>query len=325
MIREKDLPTLVSYMETLGLTDPVARDTINFNPEREGVVFQKVQRREKGEFVMFQSVVSLNKDLGMFELHGFRALIFNTPEVRHGIYRLVDTRDLEKRMAAMDWDNAEKTNVFFKTDGEVAKIFKDLQKLIELNSKASLDAAEHLMLRYWKGTAMEIFIARNPKLSLYEDQMYFELNGDHKDINAAQAYRLLHGRGIFLLEKLDGNAEGYWLVIQGDKLERLPDYDLTGLLREMPFKDPLYELGTIERALKLSNGEIIPETLVIGSKEVEVFIAADPVNTSIVVFDLNANQLDLEVILGKKEGSILIKDDQKTNQKDRKPGKRPGL
>lgn len=234
-------------------------------------------------------------------LKGYEATLLKTHPIDHGVFSEIDTAELEKEMAAINWNT------------ELSELPGLYEKILELKSSKDLnatDVAERLEARYWTGTAVSNFLQLEQYKVKFGKSHFFDLKGDISDVTSQQAYHLLSGRFIFRFEQT--LTEGYkpnWFGLKENNIVgtnktkkqfrevRYEEFDLHPLLNKYGIKGIKSSSGGQAIKRNLANGDITAAIMVHAGKEYPVHLIVDADSQNLYTITETGMQVPMDEFL----------------------------
>lgn len=284
-MEDKSFQGMVKHMQSLGIVDQDYADQLlaqdlPYDSMAICVTFTKHEDRR----VDYIFAIEKDRVTDQCEIRGCEAKMIGKPEIVHGVFNGIDTRELEDRFSMVDWNR----NLFpMPMDGEsIANIFADLILLSKSKYIAAHDVAERLMVKYWTNTPLDRIFILSADLDQYEKKLRFPIRMDSNDLDDDQVYNLLSGRSVIKFDIREGlQTSAYWLKEEQGELLLFYDFDLAGRLNALPFAEPINDVRKLEIFYDLLDGNRLSIPLKIGGKVIPTFIEADPVDARIAVYD----------------------------------------
>ena len=315
MIVNKDIKEITQYLEELGIVDKGYFSNIAEAENRYEVMGAvcRVFKQHEDKKVEYSFNIYKDLELGLFKLENYYAKMLKLPEIDHAIFGHIDTRELEQRMAKVDWNLGA---IPFPGNSRLSNAFYDLIDLVRLDDKKAIEIAEVLIVKYWSDTAMRELVNYSIGTAEYEKRMSFPLNMDTNDVEEIQAFNILDGRSVMKFENpTEQNTDVYWIKEKDGQLVTFPDFDLSGILKKLSWENPPNELTGPEIILEMMAGNRVPAIMKAGKEPVQTFIECEAENATITLYNESGKQMDLSGFVNKESTK---------RQSIKKPAKRKG-
>ncbi|MBK1439788.1 hypothetical protein JHJ32_07325 [Parapedobacter sp. ISTM3] len=257
-------------------------------------------------------------------LHGYRATLFDTHPIEHGVFGGIDTRELEERMKDKDWNNSLP---------ELPGVFRDIVQLSLCGREKAVDIAERLEARYWLGTPVEIHLNIGRLREKFAKEHYFQAAFAPSNITAKKAYNLLSGRFIVRYEDTrPGYYKATWVGLkQVDGAASAKSFE-EAVYPDFEYGVQLRQLGVLEMATRekgypligcLMDGDLVPANIITGEHVRPVWLSVDPGKRRVVVHGEDLRELDISAATPEQD-STEIREDKLSEALGAKKGKRKG-
>ncbi|MBK1439787.1 hypothetical protein JHJ32_07320 [Parapedobacter sp. ISTM3] len=289
MIQGKELKEIQGTLDSIGITEPgVWKDIKNME---HGVFIIRTMRSDT-ESVRITAELERNKNLGVYSFEGYEASVLPFPYIEHGVYAGIDTRELEKNMNGINWGTIIPSIHFH--ESPVRDVLQKCARLLGSGHRNGAEAGELLMLKHLSYTPLESFLTPIRLIDELEKKAFINVNNDNHDLDITDAVSVLSGRSV--AKPLDAVSPGVdicWVVLEGEEIKKIPDFDLDGKAMYLPFKR---QPDTAERAgiiADLSKGNRIEGQFNLHGYDFTALYQADPVNERIAMFDIRNRGLEL--------------------------------
>lgn len=275
--------------------------------------------------------ISIHKDLmtEKYEVGFMNVRLTKHPEIEHGVFNTVDTRELEEQMQQINWhDDAQlfiikdEENLVF--DSQVERIFLQMQKL--QGDSAGRETANRLQLKYWIGATFVDSLIPTEAWKLL-DSLPKEYYRFDFPITARQAYNLLCGRAVFPLNQPSALSDkaAQWIKLRKDSSgtrSLIPlKYSNEKLRTDLSMIPVVADNAILYGALRsLRYGDITPVELKNGR---QVLLKADPENQTIAIYTLDEKRIQANLQLESDWHPIRVPESRKTKF-SKKPNRRKG-
>lgn len=273
MIRAKDLESMADSLSHLGL------------PFKEFMFQQKIDYTAKElNFNILDATDSepvnyrftINKELsGDYSIEDYDASMIIVP-MEHGRFENVNTQALENEMKEIKW-------ALFPLYQKEAllPLFKKLDLLRNSDDKKAKDIGNKLAIKYFSNTPLENMLPL-PDKRQFEKRIIIPIHNAGNDVDMAQAVRLLKGETLLkFVDTKNDTAALCWLKEERGYLKVYPDFDVSEVIKQMPFVKQPDIIEQSEMLASLGNGKTYPESLLINKRVVEGFISVDAAGQSL--------------------------------------------
>lgn len=260
----------------------------------EPAVLVAQRRYDKRSFGLYQLRLDRRED-GLCVPRGYRLRVIPYPQLHYDKGAGTGIRKLEKRILAIDWDQARLSAAGSAGDPRIARIFEQLHRLSEQGTEESARQARLLK---------EHFIYPDHQERLAAGDRFWDIRGDGSDFHMQEAFNLARGRAVFKpvpLRETDQGLQGQWNRLRDGELLTFPDYPTAEELRRMG----IVEMDSGEGRLLLGDlalGEQVMANLRRGCSIQPVRLEADPENRGFKCYDLSGNRLDAVLKSTQKNG-----------------------
>lgn len=292
MIREKELVTLATYLDSLGLVDKKKFLQDALDESLDGMV-STYNKRFGTELMTYRIFVNKDAEQKIFDVLGLSATLTRVGQIPHNVFEGINTAKLEQRMTRIDWNRDLKEITANNT--EASLVFNDVIFLTQLYNKKANWTAQELMIKYWAGTPIEKSVPITDDRFIYQQNFSCELNNDYNDLDAAKAYNILSGRAVLQFAKAGSQwRPSHWLLMENQKLVQRPLFNLAACIRELPFARPLNDFLGQEFIAALCDGGTFELMLQIQGKEILARIQADPIAGRLAIYNAAMNPIELK-------------------------------
>jgi len=289
MIQEKDFDQLGKSVEANGLLPAGLWATLGRGSDGIGITGHK---KYGSDTITYSFDVEINNNLGIYTLHGYQVKMLHVGELDHKIINGINTSELEREMANINWANA--LPGLFDKDNRIADIVLQLSGLLAASDPRGTELSELLGLKYLTGTPLEGYVNLSQIRKKHETSLFIPLNGNEQDLVLGESIWLLMGHAVSKPILPEGNKQGMcWMVMEHGQISQTPDFDLSGKLSALPFAYPKSLVQQAEYLVKLSSGAEISDKFRINGQLFRARFRADPLSADILVMDRNRNKLDL--------------------------------
>lgn len=289
MIQEKELKEIPETLDRIGITEPELWADIK--TMEHGTRMVKLMRSDM-ESVRIVADLNRNENLGVYSFEGYKASVLPFPDIQHGIYAGIDTKQLDNAMKDINWTVIIPSIHFH--EGQIRDILQSVAKLLGSGRPEGTKAGESLMLKHLSYTPLENFLVPMQLRDKLETTAFITVNNDNQDLDVLEAISVLSGRGVAKpLDASHPTGELCWLAFEGGEIRKFPDFDLDTKVLQLPFRkmpDLSERAGIIA---DLSKGNRVEGEFGLHGRNFSALYQADPVNAEIALFDLHNRKLEL--------------------------------
>lgn len=317
-MENKSFEEIIKHMHFLGIVDnDYAKELLSHKLPNDSTVICVTRTSHEDKIVDYIFSILKNDD-GKFNVSDGLARMLIVPEIVHGFFDGIDTRELEKRFADVNW------NKIYLPIAMNSNVIADLITLSKSKEAAAQEIAESLKVKYWANTPLDRIFIISSEMEKFEKTMSFPIRMDSNDVYDHQVYNLLNGRSVIKFDIQEGlQTKAYWVKEEKGELLTFSDFDLAGRLRELPFADRITDVKKLEMFYDLLDGNRVSTPIKIGDLVIPAILEADPANAKIAVYDMYRKPLDIENI--KKQTEIKRIVPKPIRPVPRKPRKGKGL
>ncbi|MGE8426348.1 MAG: hypothetical protein ACN6O7_00660 [Sphingobacterium sp.] len=290
MIEEKELDQIPKCLAEAGL---IPKDLIDHLVSRDEDFTILATKRQGTDTFFYEVTVERKENLGLYCLPGYRATVLHVGEIDHIEISGLNTADIEKKFASIDWEHL--SPLVLSEDSKQRSAILQLGLLYATHNQKLCDIADLLSLKYLTGTPISMHFTVDDKRKKYESSIFIDLNGNEQDLALDDSFRLLAGRAVTRYLNDNPNQLG-WLIKDGDTVRQLPDFDLSGELAKLPFASPKNNASVAQVIMHLSAGKILESRFTISGHTFRGSYYADPRTGSIAVLDKAGKRVDLALL-----------------------------
>ncbi len=321
MTREENLAGIVDQLTEMGFPKTALYEYLDSCMGMPSIPYD--YRKRIGDDLMdYHLTITQDKASGLYHPEGYQAILLQTHPIAHSVIAGIDTRELEGRLKAIDWNGYVPRKS--EPGSDVFKAVVDVVNLGLWETKEAADISSRLELRYWLNTPVEQDLRIRNHINDYQKSHYFPIKNDFSDIHPNEAYNLLSGRAVLKFQEIEnkpGHFNSHWKVLENGKLETLPDYDFMAALRLLPIPEIRQDITGPQIIYNFIRGDRVPVTLLDGNKTTPVFLEANPRDQSIKIYNRDMVRIYPQKIQPKEEQQPLI---QKQVPTKKRSGKNKG-
>lgn len=289
MIYKTDLEELLKYLSDLHLIAEATKDWLL--RERPDAPARCKGRTDMDEHTQINIDLVIKSQSVGYSVDGYKIELEKIPEVAHTVSQGIDTAQLEKSLAGINWRAIEKEQLL---EDNIAGLIDEVMFLRLTGSIQAQDVMDMLMLRYWSSApVMEVLDYID--LKQFKKSFSCELHGNANDLDAVQAYNLLEGRCVMRFYDLQHRlpSDAYWLKFEDGNFIEHPAFDINGVLQMLPLFPPLTLKQGQNLLTLLLSGQRVKVGMKVDKGIIEMEIEADAPGKDIAIFGSSGKRVTL--------------------------------